>query len=379
MARSTPYRARILVAVIRSAWSAGRKHPDLQAVFQGVYAHLAKIAWLTTMDPMTIDQHRGHSDPTLRRLDIFDPDALAESVTHGCLEHLQLRRGAFQGTLFAQNLGGCVLNAGHHDRMLLARGELPPQAVVVGSILKAREPGCISGSRFGPRDLICYPAGSELDYIQPAETHWVALQLPEDRLQDLLGVEDEDGALFASTRVLPASRPGVAALVQLLERLLTAGPLAPTREVYEGVSEWEALLAERLRQLAMSLDQGTASRRNASIADRMRLLRRFEAMVRDQLSAPLRVPALCQALGVKQRTLEQIFRDQLGLSPYRYVQLLRLHAARRDLLAGAADRDGIAAVASAAGFAQPGRFSVHYRAHFAESPSATAAAAAGRT
>jgi AraC-like DNA-binding protein len=260
--------------------------------------------------------------------------------------------------------------------MLLARGELPPRAVVVGAILKAREPGCISGSRFGPRDLICYPAGSELDYIQPAGTHWVTLQLPEERLLDLLGAEHdyEDGALFTTTRVLSASRPGVAALVQLLERLLVAGSPAPSH----GSCEWEALLAERLRQLAMSLDQDTASRRNARIADRMRLLRSFEAMVRDQLSAPLRVSAVCQALGVKQRTLEQTFRDQLGVSPYRYVQLLRLHAARRDLLAGAADRDGIAAVASAAGFAQPGRFSVHYRAHFAEPPSATAAAAAGR-
>jgi AraC-like DNA-binding protein len=325
---------------------------------------------------MTIDQHRGHSDPALRRLEIFDPDALAESVTHGFLEHLQLRPGAFQGTLLARDLGGCVLNAGRHDRMLLARGELPPRAVVVGAILKAREPGCISGSRFGPRDLICYPAGSELDYIQPAGTHWVTLQLPEERLLDLLGAEHdyEDRALFTTTRVLSASRPGVAALVQLLERLLVAGSPAPSH----GSCEWEALLAERLRQLAMSLDQDTASRRNARIADRMRLLRSFEAMVRDQLSAPLRVSAVCQALGVKQRTLEQTFRDQLGVSPYRYVQLLRLHAARRDLLAGAADRDGIAAVASAAGFAQPGRFSVHYRAHFAEPPSATAAAAAGR-
>jgi AraC-like DNA-binding protein len=322
---------------------------------------------------MTIDQHSGHSDPALRRLEIFDPDALAESVAHGCLEHLQLRPGAFHGTLSARNLGGCVLNSGCHDRTLLARGEMPQRAVVFGAILKARETGCISGSRFGPRDLICYPAGSELDYIQPAGTHWVTLQLPEERLLDLLCAEHEDLALFTTVRVLPASRPGVAPLVQLLERLLTAGPLAPRRVAYEGLYEWEALLAERLRQLAMSLDQDTASRRNARIADRMRLLRGFEAMVRDQLAAPLRVPALCQALGVKQRTLEQIFRDQLGVSPYRYVQLLRLHAARRDLLAGAAERDGIAAVASAAGFAQPGRFAVHYRAHFAESPSATAA------
>ena len=327
---------------------------------------------------MTIDQHRGHSAPVLRRLEIFDPDALAESVAHSCLEHLQLRRGTFQGNLLARNLGGCMLNSGRHDRTLLARGEMPQRAIVFGAILNAREAGCISGSRFGPRDLICYPAGSELDYIQPAGTHWVTLQLPEERLLDLLGAEHEDLALFTTMRVLPASRPGVAPLVQLLERLLTAGPLAPRRVAYEGLYEWEAQLAERLRQLTMSLGQDTASRRNARIADRMRLLRSFEAMVRDQLSAPLRVPALCQALGVKQRTLEQIFRDQLGVSPYRYVQLLRLHAARRDLLAGAAERDGIAAVASAAGFAQPGRFSVHYRAHFAESPSATAATAARR-
>lgn len=334
------------------------------------------IWWHTrgSKTPMQKSQNRKRSwtdasaDLRVRRLDLFDPDALSEAVANGSLEHQQMQRGAFQGALLAREIGDCVVNAGRHNRTLLARGEMPPGAVVLGAVLQARESGRINGFRFGPRDLICCPAASELDYILPAETQWVALQLPLACIDELIAADETIRAVLMRTHVWPASWPGTASIVQLMECLLAPGlgPPAPVR------CDQEALLAG-LRQLGASSDRATALRPRTSLAERMRLLRRFETVVRDRLAAPLRIPAICEELGVKQRTLEQVFQEQLGVSPYRHVQLLRLHAAHRDLLAGRALHDGIAAVASASGFAQPGRFSVHYRAHFGEPPSATAA------
>lgn len=331
------------------------------------YAKFAKVdSSMTKRPPIT-------STPPWRNIEFFDPDALSEAVTSSCLEHHQLGSGAFRGNLYARELDGCQLNSGFHNRALLARGNMPRQAIIVGTVLEACQDGRISGLRFGRRDLVCFPAGAELDYIMPAHTHWVTLQMPVDWITHLLDDETQQ-ALFETTHVLPASRPGVAGVVRLLGRSMVARPETPILSFHG----WESLLAERLQRLASEEIAGAECRRCSSRADQTALLRRFDATVKDRLSDPLRISALCQNLDVSQRTLEQVFKDRLDLTPQRYLRLLRLHAARRVLMSCAGARDGVAVAAASVGFPQPGRFSAYYCEHFGEQPSETLLGASRR-
>jgi AraC-like DNA-binding protein len=89
------------------------------------------------------------------------------------------------------------------------------------------------------------------------------------------------------------------------------------------------------------------------------------------LEEPLEVDALASTLGVSQRTLYHAFRESLGVGPYAYFQLIRLHKLRDRLLAASPSEASVISLASDLGFNQAGRLSVAYRKHFGESPGET--------
>ncbi len=299
-------------------------------------------------------------DPVIERLALsfFDAEQLTAAIREAALEHRQLEAGAFTGELIALTAGPVVLNSGCYSRTLRARGCLPEEAVIVGAILDADRDGCINGYRFGARDLICYPAGAELDYLLPGCTRWAALQLPRTMLRDL----DLSPALFAKPRVFSASLPGCARVVSRLARLVGTGPGISFSHWMDEI----AALADELRQLG---GHGLGLHARPSYAERMRQLRLFEQLVHERIGEDLRIPSLCDTIGVAQRTLEQAFQDQLGLSPRRYLTVLRLHAARTALLRGM--DANIATIAASFGMRHPGRFATEYRNLFGEPPSAT--------
>jgi AraC family ethanolamine operon transcriptional activator len=85
----------------------------------------------------------------------------------------------------------------------------------------------------------------------------------------------------------------------------------------------------------------------------------------------LSAPALCAEIGVSQRTLEYAFRERLGTSPMEFIRRLRMHTARRALLAAQPGGTTVTEIAMTLGFYQLGRFAAEYRASFGELPSAT--------
>jgi len=89
--------------------------------------------------------------------------------------------------------------------------------------------------------------------------------------------------------------------------------------------------------------------------------------------ASVTVGDLCHIAGVKERTLEYIFREKLGLGPLRFIRLLRLHAARRELVATEAGKTTIGDIADRMGLLHHSRFAAEYSALFGEMPSQTLA------
>ena len=103
----------------------------------------------------------------------------------------------------------------------------------------------------------------------------------------------------------------------------------------------------------------------------LRLVRQAERLVLADLRNPPAVAAISQSLGVSDRTLRNVFKRTLGVSPNQYLRLLRLSRARRALLSARRPTVTVTDVAIRHGFRELGRFSVEYREMFGECPSAT--------
>ena len=76
-------------------------------------------------------------------------------------------------------------------------------------------------------------------------------------------------------------------------------------------------------------------------------------------------------LGITVRTLHNYCQQQLGMSPGRYIKLVRLLRARIALKHADPACSSVTEIAMACGFTQLGRFSVAYRQAFGETPRQT--------
>ncbi|TVS09693.1 MAG: AraC family transcriptional regulator [Planctomycetaceae bacterium] len=106
----------------------------------------------------------------------------------------------------------------------------------------------------------------------------------------------------------------------------------------------------------------------------VRWLRQAKSAVELASSDPdlsLSISELAQTSGVPERTLRTAFQRCFGLSPVELLRILRLHQARRLLLASCPDQTTVTRIAFGLGFWDLGRFAGAYRELFGELPSAT--------
>jgi transcriptional regulator GlxA family with amidase domain len=101
-------------------------------------------------------------------------------------------------------------------------------------------------------------------------------------------------------------------------------------------------------------------------------MRRAEEFLREHMDAPFSSRGLCIATRMSERSIEMLFKDAYGISPRAWSQIVRLNAARHDLLEGQSEDVRVSDVAVRWGFFHFGRFSAAYRQLFGELPSITA-------
>lgn len=98
------------------------------------------------------------------------------------------------------------------------------------------------------------------------------------------------------------------------------------------------------------------------------IVQRAEQYMRGNMRRVIYLDELCAAAGVSERALRYAFDDLLGLSPNRYLSMLRLCTAFRALSVADASRRSVKSVALSCGLWDLSRFADHYRHTFGELP-----------
>jgi AraC-like DNA-binding protein len=103
-----------------------------------------------------------------------------------------------------------------------------------------------------------------------------------------------------------------------------------------------------------------------------RAVRQSLDYIEQHLSEPLTMDAIAEHAGVSIRSIQQGFKDELGVTPMAYLRERRLERVREELTdAEAADGVTVTEVAERWGFNHLGSFAVLYRKRWGESPSQT--------
>jgi len=98
------------------------------------------------------------------------------------------------------------------------------------------------------------------------------------------------------------------------------------------------------------------------------IVQRAEFYMRENMRRVIYLDELCKAAGVSERALRYAFDDLLGVSPNRYLSMLRLCTAFRALAVADASRRSVKSVALSCGLWDLSRFADHYRHTFGELP-----------
>jgi AraC family ethanolamine operon transcriptional activator len=130
----------------------------------------------------------------------------------------------------------------------------------------------------------------------------------------------------------------------------------------------KTLLSMAARVLATAFDVDEQIGRIGA-SHRARFFRRACEVIDARLGDDLTMQELCSLVGAGRRTLENIFIEALGVSPYQYVRMIRLNLIRKELLAEENRRVPIGDIAAKYGIWHLSRFAHDYKRVFGHLPS----------
>jgi len=279
----------------------------------------------------------------------------------------QVSAGSYHSTLKFIKTSGMVLYEHLERHGIEGSGTLPEGLIVLGTNAAWRQ----SDVEWGGRMLdygrfACGSSGTDIDFTIPAGGRNVVL-LADERLFASALTRASIKQLQTQRHIEFSAKNGqrlAAAMRNMLRRYVTSPELL---EVPRHVRDIQSRFLEILGACMSTSPAIVGARRIDSRVEPVRRAIEFA----ERSSAPISARSLAAAADVSQRSLQDLFRERLGISPGVYLRRLRLNNAHRALAAASPGSTTVIKIAMTWGFSHAGRFSVLYRQMFDETPSAT--------
>jgi len=294
----------------------------------------------------------------------LDMNMLREYQKAWNVESTQLEQGTFLGDINGVHTPNIQLASTQFSHKLMVKGTFPEgaitlffidslaQSVVDNYILKEYE--VLVGNHQDELDIICNAQSS---------TYTVAIEekLFNESFYNYFGIDTDD------------SLKG--------KRLLVEG--SRLEHLYQGLKQWLNYLRSAQGQSrlqdgsdAIELEILTHVYSCMHVENREQTRTKFDVssardLLDESLITPLDITTLSQKLKISERQLHNAFLNTYGITPKKYLQRLRLNAARKELLIANPENLNIANIAHKYNYTQMSYFASEYKKMFGELPSET--------
>ena len=281
-------------------------------------------------------------------------------------EHKQLGCGKFAGKTLAYHTRNLQLSLTSRSVGVVLRGEIPPETTIISFPLYPANTIYFRGQLVREHQLLVLNHLDELDFhtLFPSTILTVAVstKMLEKQAFSLLGRSFVDSC----SQERPLMRPD--SYYRCSNFLISILKDLNFRNYILAQIDEEMFEKEILESILLGINfSGVVLEKKAA---RFSLARRAEEYIRGNLEGDLSISDLCQALGTSARTLHLGFRENLGLPPKAYNQILRLNEVHKELLLNRLGRT-VTEIAMDWGFLHLGRFSEQYSRLFGELPRET--------
>jgi AraC-like DNA-binding protein len=223
--------------------------------------------------------------------------------------------------------------------------------------------------------LLAVQPETEVQFVTNAGYEGIALLLPPEDIRAHLAARQREADFRVPNGIetLQLNGEKVRALFDWGKRLVDMAARQPDL-FNNNRDERVAAYVELLETLLATLGETNgfeADRSDRTRQAQSRIVKAAEDYALSRAGDRLYVSDLCRAAAVSERTLENAFREVMGMTPMAYLVRLRLHRVRQSLLAGTEGTTTVSAEALKWGFWHFGDFSRAYKECFGELPSDT--------
>jgi len=281
------------------------------------------------------------------------------------IEHHAIERDLFQAKLSATHTPRIQLGASGYSHGLISKGELPKGCVVLNSYYHTSGTYNLQNRRIEPHEIVVLRSGDELDRISTGgfKAHIVTIeeQLFDEAFYNYFG---EVPNHFLRTKSLFIER----GMVEVFHHIIKAWRhylvnILPKLEIKP---HYEDIESEILNQLFDCISFKILKR------DRKKFpIKTVRALLHDNIYQNINIPTLSRALNISESQLHNAFKSHYGLTPKKYLLLLRLHAVRDELLRSKPYQVKVGELATKYCFWHLNHFAREYRKIFGEKPSET--------
>lgn len=277
------------------------------------------------------------------------------------VEITQSDPGPLDIRLSAAQVGGCLIYSGSTNRTLLCSGQRSAAFWTVAPISGGGVGSRYRGQQLSEGETLLLDPGGDV-YQQVSVGHrQQALAIPVGLVEQILQLEHQVSVADAWKNWSIKHEPRITVHLHRLVRQLLSDQ--------GGIIKGEGI--DLAGQIIALVQQARETRLPpSSYAARSRIVRCGEELIRSRLDDPPSVTELCAFTHASRRLLFYAFQEILGRSPHVHSKVLRLHAARRCILARR-NEPCVQQVAYDLGFFHPGQFAIDYARLFGESPSQT--------
>ncbi len=301
---------------------------------------------------------------------LHDFDAIAEAAKAWDINFRLLGAGAGRGKVEAVATRRAIVQRNRLGWKLHQRGASPSGSCTFGLGVDAGQdlPWC--GQHARDDWLLLFPVNGEYDSVSDESFHGYTLTFDEGLVREtahLLG-GPSDVELASSTGVFNMGRQRAAALREMVRGIMRTARSRPDGEFTEALAR--AIEQDLLLEIFRAFADGHPAKPPMS-GLRSLAVRRSIEFIEQVGGRPVTVQELCKVSGVSWRTLDYAFKDRFGVSPKKYLTVLRLNLAHQDLLASRPGESRVGRIGARWGFWHMSRFARDYRRLFGELPSET--------
>ena len=311
---------------------------------------------------------------TKHNLDFFDHDILLDTVQGTSVYVSLLKPAPYHGEITHTFLENIWLDTSKNNATAHSTGVIPKDKFLLGINRKDMAPVKQSNTSWTTQSPLFFMPEAEMDFLQWGKVDVLGLTFDGDffekKIVHLLEPESLPRAR-AWCSLSPSIQP-LHAFSALMEAIL----LSANREILQSLPHLAINNLEETVALAFAdIWQPTTLNQNPPSKSRINPTINLAVQVRnymhDQASEDVRLTDICAEFCVSKRTLQYIFANEYGISPMKYLQLIRLNRVHRQLLEAPPKRTTVTHMAMSSGFWHMGNFSKAYKHLFGESPSHT--------